>query len=401
MQLVTSKFQKINSFIISVFPLGFLIIDTISGFLMLEGYLNVSVSIFYKSIFILLCVFYLFTSSSANKTNKILVLGMLVYICVRSLILVFMGRSEHVLISSLELFKLFSTFILFYSLITLPGYTYLKLRKFFFVTLVVVLFNVLLSLLGVAYNSYGDYGAKGFLFGGNALSGVIVIIAIHYLVKFYNYNTNKFLFCTIFFILLSLIIGTKSSILGVILGSLLVVLFKGRLKDYLILFFLLLLFIASYSIGIDYIESTAMFSRLSYFYQSGGLEQLIFSGRLDFLSNVWKVFIEQDAITLILGLDPSLLFDLNQQISEMDITDIILSFGFLTLFVYIFLITLTLLYILKSSPESIMHASIITSILLIAIGSIAGHVLFNGVVTPYWAILLSLPVLEKKYKQTN
>ncbi|EJG0552755.1 O-antigen ligase family protein [Vibrio parahaemolyticus] len=299
----------------------------------------------------------------------------------------------------LELFKLCSIFIMFYALSTLPPKVHDKLKNFYFYTLIVVLVNISLSLLGYGMNSYGDYGAKGFLFGGNALSSVIVILGVYYLGKAYNKGFLIYFFTVLSFIFLSFIVGTKSAILGILLAAFIILVMKGKLRDWLallvlwvIVFFILL---ASWNL----IESTAMYARLSYFYYGDGLERLLFSGRLDFLRGIWNVYVDSGIKGLLFGIGKEQLSSLSHDISEMDVTDVVFSFGFVTLLVYLVSFLVTIVFIYVNSSYGLFIFAFSTTVVLFLIGAIAGHVLFNGVVTPFWALVLVLPVLEPRRKK--
>ncbi|EJG1727456.1 O-antigen ligase family protein [Vibrio parahaemolyticus] len=396
-QMSRSFTESFLVFSLSRMPLGFLLVDTISGFILHNGLLPFSFSIIYKFSYIVLCLVWLL-SVQGYQFEKLFVLSWIVYMAIWACIgLIF---NDYDLVHRLlELFKLCSIFIMFYALSTLPPKVHDKLKNFYFYTLIVVLANISLSLLGYGMNSYGDYGAKGFLFGGNALSSVIVILGVYYLGKAYNKGFLIYFFTVLSFIFLSFIVGTKSAILGILLAAFIILVMKGKLRDWLallvlwaIVFFILL---ASWNL----IESTAMYARLSYFYYGDGLERLLFSGRLDFLRGIWNVYVDSGIKGLLFGIGKEQLSSLSHDISEMDVTDVVFSFGFVTLLVYLVSFLITIVFIYVNSSYGLFIFAFSTTVVLFLIGAIAGHVLFNGVVTPFWALVLVLPVLEPRRKK--
>ncbi|MCV5262981.1 hypothetical protein OFC55_35520, partial [Escherichia coli] len=80
----------------------------------------------------------------------------------------------------------------------------------------------------------------------------------------------------------------------------------------------------------------------------------------------------------------------------MDVTDVVFSFGFVTLLVYLVSFLITIVFIYVNSSYGLFIFAFSTTVVLFLIGAIAGHVLFNGVVTPFWALVLVLPVLEPR-----
>ena len=378
-------------------PSTLLLVDSISGFILLNNISTISVSIFYKFIFISICLVIVF--SRGNRSARLHVSLLMLNIIIVGLGFVFLERESYAIYYIIEIFKLFSTFFIFYGIISIPSRFYPKLNNFYKFTIIVLLFNMLLSFLGFGFKSYGDYGFKGFIYGGNALSGIVVIIATYYLLIS---KSNVTMFIKLVFLLfISYLLGTKSAILGVFLSYVIIVASNFRLKDSSIIIFILFLFFIMAPFVIDSFVNTAMFERLNYFYNNGGIEVLIFSGRLEFLFSLWDEFSDRGLTSYFFGLDPLIRESYPQSISEMDVTDIILTFGFPTLFFYIISMVYVISNIFCFSKNILRKVAVITSIVLICIGTVAGHVLFNGVITPYWGVVLSLPILYEKFISEN
>lgn len=378
-------------------PLTLLFIDTVSGFILLTNVAQVSISVFYKFVFVFICIISVFLFG--NKSSQIHILLLFIFSCLYLLFLNFFGRTEFVVYYGVEVFKLFSTFFIYYGISTLPSFSYLKIKKFYTVTLCVLLLNVLISFLGFGYNSYGEYGYKGFIYGGNALSGIIVILSVYFMGI--CVNKVKITGFYLFFVFLSYLVGTKSAILGVSLAYTLIMISNFEIRFaiyYIVLFFILS--VAAIA-ALDFFKSTPMFERLNYFYESGGLGFLLFSGRLDFLDKLWLVFSNSGLDSIIFGINPSLRYSLEQSISEMDFTDIIFTFGVLTLCVYLISLIYIIHSIISTTNNNLTKLATICSGVLFIIGCLAGHVLFNGVITPYWGVVLALPILLDKHLREN
>lgn len=379
---------------VSFSPLIFLIIDTASGFLLLNGVSLLSISIFYKFTFILCCMAMVFSNDGNGRVHCLM---FTLYILLWMVVGLFVGRENYILGHGIELFKLFSTFYVFYAVILLNCEEYLIIRKFYLVTLLVLVFNVFISIAGIGFKSYGDYGAKGFIYGGNILSGVIVILSVFYMFK--SNSIIRLMLVYFVFVTLAYLVGTKSSILGVTVALLMILAYDMNIKSFLKLLLPISFAVLSFGMWREWFLETPMFDRLSFFYADGGLIQLIFSGRIEFLSALWSVFTEQGTLTYLFGLDYNLSMRLEHNISEMDITDIILSFGLLTLLLYLSSFYIVIKKVLCCQDALLKRVSICTTMILIIIGAIAGHVLFNGVITPFMGVVLALPILDCKYRE--
>lgn len=281
---------------------------------------------------------------------------------------------------------------LFVMVLVVSAFKHLNSKKLSLIMLFsisIIVLNVLFSLGGIGLSTYKGFGAKGFFYSGNAVSGVIVICAAWFLTAAYQRSMLKYLFIIIVLAVVALLIGTKSGLLGILISALLVMVFRLDARALAYGFFLVTLLVGGSLMFGDQLLDQPLFQRILFFYDNGGLTRVLFSGRDVKLMAIWPLFERADVPQVLLGLDMEAMQRVGVWRVEFDWMDMQINFG-LILSLFVYLGYLTLFIRLTSQPKSnVTTSAIIAFIVLIMISAIAGHVLYNGMVTPLWAVLLA------------
>ncbi|MCD1227284.1 hypothetical protein B4936_15630 [Vibrio cholerae] len=82
----------------------------------------------------------------------------------------------------------------------------------------------------------------------------------------------------------------------------------------------------------------------------------------------------------------------------MDWVDLLFSYGFIIYAVYLMCFVFYILFCIRNTNGLYRKEIIISGVMLIIISFIAGHVIFNGVLVPYWGVSIGL-LLIKSYQQ--
>lgn len=373
----------------------FLFFDALNGFFLTVVGLDIKISIAYKLFFLCFALVFL---AKKNKNYFFFSLFLIIYSFIWSVFKNIFGSGDYLLNDFSEILKLFYTFIIFFTFSSFQtSNPNVALIKISFFSTIVLLFNVTVGYLGVGNTSYNDYGFKGLFYAGNALSGVLVIIFSFYF--FSNYSNGKYRF-TSFFILMfiALMLGTKSAVLGLVLVFFLSYTKLSELKSFLVLMVILFLITFLVFSNFELITNSAVYTRISYFYDNGGITRVLLSGRDVFLDNIFPIYLSTDVGGLIFGLGFEELREGGKPLVEMDFFDILFIFGMSALLFYVISI-LTYVCVSVKKFAFINGVRVVFSALLVLslIAFWAGHILFNGLVTPFLGILLSIPFWKYNY----
>ena len=384
-------------YILSILAYGLLFIDSLTGFFVLKFGVDLKLSILYKVIFLFLGLILLL-----RRDSKLFIISFsaLFFIILWSIFQNIFTSGKYLLFDFGEGLKLVSTFILFFVFSTFKYIDSISFcKRLIFVSLFTLVLNVFFSLIGIGTTSYGVFGAKGFFYAANALSGIIVLLSSFVMVHTFNKSIKSYVISTAALLLLAAMVGTKSGILGVLIlfGLLPLLRFNvtPKVLGALIIIFPLLIITGFYIYQI-FIES-AIYERIVYFYETGGITRALLSDRDMFFMDIFPSFIDQGWIRLLWGFGFDNLNGFNKDTVEMDPIDIVFIFGLFTTTLY-FLIMGYIFYKIRTIPtenDPVMDEfklSIgISSFVLFLISCIAGHILFNGVVTFIWGVTLALP----------
>lgn len=262
-----------------------------------------------------------------------------------------------------------------------------KLNMILLFSIGIVFLNVLFALAGIGQSTYQSFGAKGFFYSGNAVSGVIVICAAWLLTTAFKRSIVQFVLIIAFLSAVALLIGTKSGFLGVLVCACLVILLNLDARAMAYAFLLLTLIAVGLLMFGEQLQEQPLFQRVLFFYENGGITRVLFSGRDQKLLEIWPLFLSADIWQLLLGLDMEAMQRAGIWRVEFDWMDMQINFG-IVLSLLVYFGYLVLFVRLMTQPKNpVVVAALIAFVVLLMVSAIAGHVLYNGMVTPLWALL--------------
>ncbi|WP_026972285.1 O-antigen ligase family protein [Aliagarivorans marinus] len=401
--LPTGQVVKLTSFdhmlerVLFAMACGLLFIDSLTGFFVMKVGVDLKLSVLYKLLFLFLGLIQLLRR---NYSYFLLSFSLMAFVIIWSSLQNLTGGLRYLLFDFGEALKLVSTIIVFLVFstfrVTNCKKSYLSLM---YISLTVLAINIFASLVGYGSSSYGLFGAKGFFYSGNALSGVIVIISTFILVKAAERGILAYISFSVFFVSLSAVIGTKSGILGVAIVASLIPLHRFNFTPKMLAALSVIVpigIVACYFVYSLFLNSP-IYDRLVYFYETGGVTRALLSDRDIFFWDIFPSFSMQGYTRLLFGFGFEELNKFNKDTVEMDPIDIVFIFGFATFFVYIVLMNI-LFNVVRKFPDkgdkliTDLKLSIgVSSFVLLLISSVAGHILFNGFVTFIWGVTIALP----------
>lgn len=311
---------------------------------------------------------------------------------------------------SVEIANIFQIFYLPFLIMFFNNYSNKYVNDKFILKLYFIYLNLIIIpyLLGIGYSVSEFYEEKigylGLFYGGNEISAILIGLlptSINALIK----NKNKIINIVFIVELLActILLGTKTLMLGVII----VILYFSikylknnfnsfsKLKKRLtiivpVIFFIVFIVVLPYTPMYKNIVTAAKFFNVDFsnLFSMYGLNKIVFSGRLGFLSKVNNIFINSGILTLFLGLGKTI-FSVTKLI-EIDMFDIFYTIGivgFSIWFIYM------LISIRKVKLTGVYK---LTFILLVMISLIAGHVLISTNVSIYLALMVILNKNEKE-----
>lgn len=364
-----------------------LIIDSITGFFISYG-VDMPLSQLFKLLLLALVIVRLYKYKTVFLSFYLLLLYLAWYFLHLSLINVDF-------VSPILLFSKFLSLLFLYAyfrncIFEFPSKTILYARNVMVIAWLVVAFNVTVGLMGYGIPSYGEdaeeMGVKGFFFAGNELGGIMAVLVpfIVYLVLM-NLSGIKAILAYIVIILVGVLIGTKSSILVTLLSVIIVpILYMSLAKRLKILFGLAIITFVTFPFLANMFEefSIGALDRWIYFYDTGGISRLIFSGRDDFWEFKKELFLNSGIMSQLFGIGAEGKF------VERDHLDFLLIFGYAGLiFIVSFFLYLLVTAIRNRHNNSLVKVIIFSDGLVLGIGYMAGHVWFSAMASLYIALL--------------
>lgn len=263
---------------------------------------------------------------------------------------------------------------------------------------IVISINVFLGYLGFGYTTYDSlpissglgFGFKGYFIAGNEVGALLLLILpLLIIVNDLSCKVIFRFFLYVIFFLLSVSLATKTIIIGTILSILFIESIVTRKKIFLIvtisLIFSSILYFYSNGVFDKFVE------RYTYILNEKGFINLIFSGRLDFLSEIWGFHISQNGFLHILFGTPIQYLSLYMKpFVEIDFFDILITNGLFVLIIiicacfYIFTRVLTTKQVNNKSKYILLTPMFI----LFLVSFFAGHILNSGMLLPILPIVI-------------
>ena len=381
--------RKYYDLIIYIFLLISPLIDALTG---LQERFNIpfSVGVIIRGLIMFSAFIYLYYYKK-NRNNIYLFLIYIIIECIYTF--AYLQTSIFTEIKNVIIIFYLPIMVLFFS-----NYENKKIDKSLIATIsFMYLFLILIPyLFGFGFNTYSGADGKsaylGLFYEGNELSALLILLlplTVRYLLDNKNY-----LYLAIYLVLYALtiiLVGTKVLLLGtfvVIMYFAFKFIMKFEKKKRVILYIFLLMFIGiciailpftpvykNLVISMDYYGVKSIFD----LFKPKFIDNIIFSNRINFAINVFKVFGSSVAY-IVFGIGKTLLLTLKDV--EIDLIDIFYSIGVLGTLIYV--------YSFNKNIFNLKGIYKFTFILLFIISLFSGHVLIKPMVSTFLGVLFIL-----------
>lgn len=348
--------------IIYYFLLWFSFIDCLTGLFLKIGLPSIGVP--YKFV---LMVLMLLSMKSEKKFILIIYLLSLFSIC--AFVYLFQTYTDFSTSLSMILKIMMYPFVFFYLNDTYKnqanGSFYLE--RICFYNFITIFINQILGVAGLGFSTYNDggFGIKGFYFDGNAMAVVCFCLFVFY----FSIKKNNFYAFIIF--LCSVLLGTKTSILAILIFYFFIAFYRAKLKTKVKL---LIIFAITFGGFVYIILFTDILSyhvekfKKMYELFEGRIIDVLLSGRSVDLKNHTIFYNDNFSIKQFLfGYG----YREGVKIIELDFFDTLYSYGFL----YCLIILLLYIYPLYSNRKN--KEIVVFNLLLLLITFTSGHVWYN------------------------
>ena len=385
--------DKAKKYLLVLFLVCQPLLDALTCIQIKNNWSFISISALVRGLFFLYVLYYLWKE---KKDRKIIYLY-LVY-CVLEIAMQYLVFKNSL---SVEVANLMQVFYLGFLIIFFKSYKngYLNTKLLVFIYYLYISLIIGPFILGFGYYAWEFYPEKsgyyGLFYGANEISAILVIlfpIVLDYLLRCKKYIISGISIILSF--ICAYLVGTKTMLLGFIMTLLYLLIpflykyykkfswkykicFIGVVVLILILGCLILPHTPVYkniTLALDYfkIDSSNIFS----YY---GINKMIFSGRLEFVVNIFKEVRWLGPLYYIFGIGKSILISLKGV--EIDLFDILFTLGILGFIFY-------LVFMYNSVKDTKLGGVYrYTFILGLLISLIAGHVLISTNVSIYLALL--------------
>lgn len=408
--------SKINShtchFIIFTLLSGYLLVDAINGW-GLEGLgVDLKISVLYKSVIIMLIMFYLLVY---KPIFIILCLGAMLALNAGEFINVIRtGNASLSVFSFLQSIKIVTPFLVFFffkvALARRPDYI-----KYVFIVfntnLVVFIFNIALGWFGVGFSTYDigngqGLGYKGFFFAGNEVAGVFMILSAYLLSYTLTHYKKHYITVSVFIMSIGFTIATKSAILSAVILIVSIPLVSEKIRLFKITKMKVYYFIALV-IGIvvfvlfiwPIVIASGISEKIQYVYNRHGILGVILSNRDIFAKALGAAFVEYDSLRTYFFGNGMSYYAVNMKVSaELDIPDLMFWSGVLGVTTVLSLFYIFLhysgAYFFKHGYE-FAPTVFFTNVLLFFISNFSGHIFTSGMLGILWGTF-NILALHKK-----
>lgn len=421
-------FNKVNSVLenkaITLFNFFLLLqpfLDLTTSFL-IHNNISTHIIFFIKILFLLFCLYYIII---IKKESIKYIIFIFIYSIIFTLVNVFTKKSG---ISYLEIESLVK--VIYFPIILTFVLILFKDNKFniknLFITLIIyLLFIFIPGIFNIGYDSYlyDKVGNVGFFYSANAVGSIISMIAplfIFYLIK------NKKVIYLILFLLLYLYVlfnlGTKAPILTclfiILYFALYILINLIKQKKYrkiiiLIITLVLGIILLSYIIPLTPFYKNLIIhannkgiSKLSDLLTFEKLDEYIFSARLSFLIDSFKVFFNSTIIQKLFGIG-YIINDMRFKTSEMDYFVTLIHHGIIGFIVIyykyfksLFIIFKKYLGLIKKNFFDIQKSGFIISIVVSIMNALlVGHVLDVPSVSIFVTVIIGIASFDCKEKE--
>lgn len=279
-----------------------------------------------------------------------------------------------------------------------------KLVKFSYIVFTT---NILIKYLGLGYPMYkfADVGSKGFFFAGNETSALLIILSA---ILGYNIlkksSKRKYYLFFIFNLFVGLSISSKTGTMGILLTFILLPMKRPRFSISLkrLKYIFISLFVGLpllLAITWRFIEKSAVYARVDYFWRKLDFWTFVFSNRNNFFKDAWQMYIrDYNLVEKFFGVGQKTYERLNgDSIVEIDFADIFFAYGLMGVMLFcmvFFYIWYELRRLKKARNHPYLRFVSLMILLLLGISTIAGHVFSSGMSAVFIGLLFSLMYIK-------
>ncbi len=391
-----------------------LAVDTLTGFLVSGLGIDLKLSAIYK---FGMLVIVLFSLACYSRKKASLVFILLLTLLVGPLVNLAKNLDVNGFILDLtHAFKILLPFIIFLYCTEIAKRWPEKIYQFghyvFLFSYFVLLFNLIAGVMGYGFSSYGSeegesaIGVKGFFFAGNEVSGLFLILFSYALNRAWGAKRKVYyIILAPITVISGVLIATKAAMIA---GFLLIfiipivnerqVLFQlTRLKIFIFAPIAIITSIfAVYLLPI--LQTTGLWSRFVWFYETKGVMGIILSGRNDFATAATESFYASVGMfDYIWGIGVSGLAKVERSTVEIEPIDLYFWFGIPGI-AYLTLLFGTFIYFSYRATLSRYSTwapfALAANVMLTGLSIIAGHTLTSGMLGPFLGVLNGLVYLD-------
>jgi hypothetical protein len=385
-------------------------IDALSGMLQFYGGFALKISLLYK-LPLVACMLTIIALKS--RTVLLLVILAIIVLILGPAVKYTSNNKTAFLFNDLSLaIKTITPFITFYFCRTIaqiyPDILGTHGIKALWINFLAILFNLIIGTLGFGFSSYeggedGEgIGVRGFYVAGNELSGCFVLLfgfVLHYC---WNYRRLYFYPFSIVTIICGALIATKTAMLASFILIFLVPIVNERqhlfhfTKLKIKLFFPLVIVgaLASYFI-LEFLQTVGLRDKIMWVLQENGMWGLIFSGRVEFVSNIIDAFMSSAGWFEYLfgigtvGMSDYLRGKYSAEVDPVDLFVYVGVLGSIVVYVSVFLMILPA-FLMGKQDRFLPPIIILVNLILLMLCVVSGHILNSGMLGPLWGLFNGL-----------
>lgn len=412
---------------LSMLMIGFsLLVDAVNGFFLAGLGIDPKLSAAFKLVMLLIVLFQIGAYRLMPLAGIFLTLLLLIIGPVFSLVDTY--DVSGFFVDFISLLKVLTAFIIFIYCIEVakrrPDLVLSYGRLCLNFSLLVLLGNIALGVLGFGFSSYGsgeegdedNLGIKGFFYAGNEVSGIFIILLSAFLHQAWQKGSIlKYVVCVLITCLSGLLIATKAAMLAGLVISVLIPIVNERHRLFNLTWLKVKLsFPVIIMIGVlivflpPLLDSTGILDRLMWFYQKKGIIGIILSGRDEFIIEAAAAYQQfANVIDVVFGLGRAGLGEIAKESMEVDPVDLYFWHGIPGIAYFLFLSSaflFTSYKAMKLSTSTWGPAVFTINVLLIAVSFIAGHIITSGMLGPLWGVINGMAYadyLQQKQMKNN
>lgn len=300
----------------------------------------------------------------------------------------------------------------FYFKVVLSTVDKYKIPKYFVwikLSYFILALNLSLKLVGLGYPMYnnGNIGSRGFFIAGNEISALLIILSciLAYYYWVINKNWRLFLLYGVLSFFLGLLISSKTGMLGIILVHMLVIgstvtLDFSKKRTFKRLLYVILSGGLFFSGIILFVKHSAIMARYMYFWNKMDFVTFILSSRNIFLAEMLPVFeTSYSRLEQWIGVGNYRFEVLANQKIEIDVLDILFTYGYLGALLFCGLVGVYLVNLVKQVKNSRFFSyaklSLICFLVLVLLSCLSGHIFNSGIAGIFIGFVMSLAYYKK------